>query len=416
MSNPDFSLPSSVRVAFQQMLRHKLRSFLTTLGILIGVASVMTIVSLGEGLRGFFVEFMASAASSDIVYVMPDIPLRPGRIDTSAKFFRNRDLEAVRSSSHVLNAVGGNYVENALVRHGWRSASLNLVTEPRDFFAMEHLHAEQGRLYTELEEASAANVCVVGSDVPGELYEPGEPVLGSTLIAEGARLKVLGILNARSAITAGAEHNLAVYMPLRTAQKRVFGSDELFWMALQLRDPGQLDAAKEDIARLLRASRHIRSGAYDDFKLYTADDWTGFLDTYLNTLMIVLGAVAVIALIVGGVGVMNIMLVVVKERTHEIGLRKALGATAANITMQFLVEAMTLTFAGGVLGVAVGYGLGYLTAMMMRERYDVFWSPDIPPVWIAISLGVSTLTGLIFGVYPASRAGRLDPIAALHHD
>ncbi|MCC7479711.1 ABC transporter permease [bacterium] len=398
------------------MLRHKMRSFLTMLGIMIGIASVMTIVSLGEGLRSFFVDFMATAASPDIVYVMPDMPLRPGKIDPAVKRFRNRDLEAVRSSSLVKSAVGGNYKEDALIRHGWRSASLNLVTEPHGFFRMEHLEAVEGRLYTDAEEQAAASVCVLGADVPGEIFGPGEPVLGATITVEGARLRVLGILNSRSALTAGAEHNRAVYVPLRTAQKRIFGSDELLWMAIQVQSIETMEAAKDDVTRLLRASRHIRSGADDDFKLYTAEDWTSFLSSYLNALMYTLASVAVLALLIGGIGVMNIMLVVVRERTHEIGLRKALGATRANITMQFLIEAMTLTLAGGALGIAAGYGLGSLTSMVMSERFDIYWSPDIPPFWIGLTLLVSAVVGLAFGVYPASRAGALDPIQALHHD
>jgi putative ABC transport system permease protein len=416
MSSGGTLIMASARVALQQLWRHKIRSFLTLLGIMIGTSSVITIVSLGEGLRSYFSQFMSAAASADLLYIMPDIPMRIGKFDTTAKTFRNRDVEVLNSAPYFVSAVGGHFKYDALIRHSWRSARLNLSAEPAEYFAIEHLEIDRGRIYSTQEERAAALVCVAGSQVAEELYAPGEEILGSTLTVEGVRLKVIGVFKGRSALTGGAEHNLAVYMPLRTAQKRIFGGDSVLWIAARLHDVSDAEAAKAEAARLLRASRHIRSGADDDFKVYSADQWLAFLDTYLNTLIIVLGVVAVIALIVGGIGVMNIMLVIVKERTHEIGLRVAMGATPRSITLQFLIEAITLTLVGGLLGLLGGYCLASLACWYLRENYGLDWRPFVPPLWIAIELLSSVMIGLLAGVYPATKAGRLDPIKALHYE
>jgi len=210
--------------------------------------------------------------------------------------------------------------------------------------------------------------------------------------------------------------NMMVFVPTTTGQARLLGNDELYAITAKIKDSSKLAAAKEDIAARLRASRRIRSGKDDDFQISTAEDWADFANGFVNTLLMVFGIVAVIALAVGGIGVMNMMLVNVRERTKEIGLRKAFGATAAQITWQFLVEAMTLTIIGGLVGIALGYALGFGVALLMKGLWGVFWMPSVPLVWIAAVIGTSAFLGLAFGVYPAWRAGTMDPINALHYE
>ena len=416
MSSVYTYLWTTIRLAFRQLMRHKVRSFLTMLGILIGVGAVVAIVSLGEGLKGMFMGQIASSETSDLIYVMPDAPMTPGNIPRGIKLFKNRDLDMVLSSDYVKTGFGGHMVSGAIVKHGWRSESIIVQTVPPEYFPIDLWEIDRGRLYTAAEQRGRAMVCVVGAGIDEALYEEYEDVIGSTLLINGQRFQVIGELKKRSALEGGEDANKMVFVPLETGQDRLIGSDDLYWIAAQLNDPDQIEAAKEDIATRLRASRRIRSGADDDFLLTTSEDFAEFASTFVNTLIVVFGVVAVIALIVGGIGVMNIMLVNVKERTREIGLRKALGATALQITWQFLVESIVLTLTGGLIGLALGYGLGLSVTLVMKALWDVFWAPTVPMAWVITVLGTSAGLGLVFGVYPAWRAGLLDPIDALRYE
>lgn len=416
MSNLSVLFWNSLRLALKQLVRHKVRSFLTMLGLFIGVGGVVAIVSLGEGLRGFFNQSMAAQASADLIYIMPDAPFEPGGFQSFEKGFRNRDLELIRKSEYVKSAIAGHMLRRSLLKHGWRSARVDCNLVSHYYFPMENWEVERGRMYTSPEEHGSRNVVVVGADIHGLLYDEGEQLLGSFLTINGIRFEVIGEMKSRSAMEGGQTGNRMIHIPLQTGQDRLLGKDELWWIAAKAISSEQLDSAKEDIAARLRASRRIRAGKDDDFSITTPDDFAEFGNTFVNTLITVFGVVAVIALVVGGIGVMNIMLVSVKERTREIGLRKALGATSAQITWQFLVEAVTLTIFGGLGGLLCGYGLGGGVALLMKATLDVFWMPQIPLNWMIAVLVTSLVIGLTFGVYPAWRAGKLDPINALRYE
>jgi putative ABC transport system permease protein len=280
---------------------------------------------------------------------------------------------------------------------------------------MNGMVVERGREYTTAEERAAATVAIVGPKLVEELYEAYEEPLGSSITINDVRFTVIGVLKSRSAMENGQEANKGVMIPLQTHQKRLIGNDDVFWMAAKVRDMDELAAAKEDVTVRLRQTRRIRSGADEDFKISTPEDWANFANTFINTLIMVFGVVAVIALAVGGIGVMNIMLVSVRERTREIGLRKALGATPGNITWQFLIEAITLTVSGGVLGMLLGWMLGGAVALVMKAAWDIFWVPMVPLPWVFAVMCTSIGIGLVFGVWPAYRAGQLDPIVALRY-
>jgi putative ABC transport system permease protein len=405
-----------IRLALRQLLRHKVRSFLTMLGILIGVGSVVAIVSLGEGLRGMFMGQIANQATADMLYVMPDAPMQPGgHVPRGIKPFKNRDVSMIKTSDYVAQAYGMHMMD-VVVKHGWRSETVQCAIGPKEYFATEKWVIERGRMVTETEERGGAMVCIIGSDIQDKVYEKGEDALGSFLNINGQRFKVIATLEKRSAMMGGGQANSMVFVPVRTGQTRLQGSDDLFWIMVRVKDSTKLETAKEDVSSRLRASRRIRSGADDDFQISSTEDWAKFTNQFVSTLIMVFGVVAVIALVVGGIGVMNIMLVNVKERTREIGLRKALGATSGEITWQFLVESMTLTLVGGLLGTGSGYLLGLIVAVVMKAMWDVFWWPSVPFVWIAAVLGTCIGIGLVFGVYPAYRAGGLDPIVALRYE
>jgi putative ABC transport system permease protein len=406
---------ASLKIALNQLARHKVRSFLTLLGILIGVGAVVTIVSLGEGLKQFFNSSIGGAAAADMVYIMPKGHIEPGHINNQLKPFKNRDLAMVNGSEYVSSAFGGNAKEGTPIKHGWRTENVMLQNYDSQSFELDRMEIGRGRLYSRDEEASSALVCIVGSEIKDLVYEPGEEVLGSTLQINGLRFKVIGELKSTSALAGGSVKNRCVFVPLATGQHRIFGSDDLYWIAAKLNSSTRLQAAKEDLTQRLRASRNIRNGKDDDFSITTPDDWAKFANNFVNTLIGVFGVVAVIALLVGGIGVMNIMLVSVRERTREIGLRKAIGAKSSDIVWQFLVESMTLTLAGGIGGIAAGYGFGALVAFIMEQTLKVSWAPSVPLGWIIAVCLTCVGLGLLFGVYPAWRAGRLDPINALRY-
>jgi putative ABC transport system permease protein len=407
---------TSMRIAIRQLFRHKVRSFLTMLGIIIGVGAVVTIVSLGEGLRGMFMKNIASQSSADLIYVMPDVPMNSRHIYRPMKPFKNRDVDAIKASEYVTQVIAGNIADSVVIKHGWRSDNAMCQMVPHTYFPMDNWIIERGRTYNTSEERGRATVCVVGGEIGKAVYETGEDVLGSKLQVNGVRFTVIGVMKTRSAMEGGEQANKMVFIPLETGQDRITGNDEIYWVAAKVRDSKELLAAKDDLSYRLRASRRIRKATDDDFKISTPDDWAKFANTFVNTLIMVFGVVAVIALIVGGIGVMNIMLVSVRERTREIGLRKALGATSLFITWQFLVEAMTLTMVGGMIGLLTGYGLGGVAAIIMKMTLKVSWAPSVPMGWIIAVFLTSIGLGITFGVYPAWRAGKLDPIIALRYE
>ncbi len=415
MSSAYVFLVTCIKLALRQLVRHKVRSFLTMLGILIGVGSVVAIVSLGEGLRGMFLGQIANQATADILYVMPDAPMQPGYVASGVKPFKNRDVDMIKTSDLVAEAYGMHLLD-VVVKHGWRTASVQCGIGPKEYFPIENWEVDRGRLWNEAEQRGGALLTVVGSDVVDKVYEEGEEILDSFIYINGTRFRVIGTLKSRSAMMGGSQANSMVFVPVTTGQSKLQGSDDLYLIMVRVKDSNALPQAKEDIASRLRASRRIRSGADDDFTISSTEDWAEFTNQFVTTLILVFGVVAVIALIVGGIGVMNIMLVNVKERTREIGLRKALGATPGQITWQFLLEAMTLTLTGGLMGTGSGYLLGLAVAIVMKLMWDVFWWPSVPFTWIAAVLGTCIGIGLIFGVYPAYRAGGLDPIIALRYE
>jgi len=250
-------------------------------------------------------------------------------------------------------------------------------------------------------------VCVVGAQVDEKILPEGMDILGTYIMINNQRFRVIGELKSRSALEGGEDSNSMVFVPLATGQDRLTGRDDLYWMVAKLRDSHELERAKEDISARLRASRRIRSGADDDFSLSTADDWAEFSNNFVNTLIMVFGVVAVIALLVGGIGVMNIMLVAVSERRREIGIRMTLGATAKMIRNQFLFESTMLCMIGGFVGVLFGILVALALSIFMEFHVVIELLPGL------VGLLITSLVGIFFGYYPAHQAAKLDPINCL---
>lgn len=407
----------SLRIAWRTLMLNKVRSILTLLGMIIGVGAVIAIVSLGEGLRADFQNQMSSLGS-DVFYMTPKSPKRPGQAAGRMKLFSMQDMEAIRRGSTIVKRVVPGVSAGATVkfRDNTKTASVNgFDYDYLDFSVTAKL--DRGRFYTKGEEQAAARVAVIGHDLAKDLFEDWQDPVGQYVKVNNVSYRIIGEFKPYSGmVSEGGSLNDSLVAPITTVQKRIIGSNDVFWVSLYLNQGADVNAAKDQVAAIMRQQRRIRNAADDDFQFITPDDFLKMGNQVINVLVGVFGAVAFISLMVGGVGIMNIMLVSVTERTREIGLRMALGASRPTVLTQFMVEAILLTLVGGVLGLVIGFLTSLGVAQLLNKTLEARWQPYIPPAWVGYAVGVSVLIGLIFGVYPAFKASRLDPVEAMGYE
>jgi putative ABC transport system permease protein len=273
-------------------------------------------------------------------------------------------------------------------------------------------------MLTRAEREYAARVVLIGSEITTKLFTHDEDPLGKFVKINGVDYTIVGVLKPRPKGFGGGPPNVddGFLAPSTTVQKRMIGSEDVFWVSLYMQPHAKLEAAKEQVATLMRQRRRIRNVSDDDFQFISPDDFLKLGNQFINVLVGIFGGIAFISLLVGGVGIMNIMLVSVTERTREIGLRMAVGAGRQAVLSQFLVEAIVLTLTGGVIGIGSGYVGSWGIAVILEQTLHTQWHPFIPPQWVAYSVSVSMLVGVIFGVYPAFKASQLDPVEAMRYE
>ncbi len=418
------SVRDNLAIAGHILAGNKLRSVLTTLGIVIGVSAVIVLVSIGQGVRATVADQFQKIGSS-ILFVMP------GRLDATNTTMRSNFIRSVNTStltlgdalalkqnaaSLYLRDVAPEFVGTAVVILGSRNRQTSVSGVTPDYTGVREFFPSSGRFVSEADLDSRAKVVVLGRKVYEELFPLRANPLDKTVRINGVPFRIVGLMEAKGG-TAFNDEDDQVFVPLTTAQTRLFGgrtvTGEYTVSVIYARalDEAQMDAARDGITELLRR-RHglIYRSDEDDFSVLTQDDVASVLDGLFAMLTVFLGLVATVSLIVGGIGIMNIMLVSVSERTHEIGIRKAVGAKRRDILMQFLVEAVLLSLFGGAIGVLVGIGGIAALASLADLAYR------ISPATVALATGFSGAVGLFFGIYPATRASRLDPIEALRHE
>ncbi|HVZ83705.1 MAG TPA: ABC transporter permease [Terracidiphilus sp.] len=410
----------SIRLAFDTLRKNKLRSGLTILGISIGISTVILISSAINGLNTNIDKFVSSLGTNDLwVYRYEPFGHRPTTEELNRKQLTYDDGVAMRSLPYVVAVDPGLAIQNfqtglgaISLKHGTHKIE-NTILQGNTSAVKEtaNLDLAEGRIWTEAEEQRAAKVVVLGADSAADLF-PNEDPIGKDVECEGDIFTVIGVLN-KQPQPFGSGRNTqdnAAYFPLETFHE-LHPEQKDFWITVEYDDPSHKAIVTDEIRQLLRTRRNVRVQQDDNFAIFSPDSLTRLWNSLTGGLFLFMVAVSSVGLIVGGVGVMNIMLVSVTERTREIGIRKAIGATRRNILLQFTLEAITLCAVGGVLGILAGA----LFTLILHFAVS-FLHAALSATWVIIAFAVSCAIGLLFGVYPAWKAASLDPIEALRYE
>jgi putative ABC transport system permease protein len=397
----------TVRLALDSMRGNAFRAALTMLGVIIGVAAVIAMLALGRGAQAAVDEQLASLGA-DVLTVTTGMRWLSG-VARDQQTLTFDDAEALARDARHLSAVVPEQSGRQQVRLGARNVNISVVgTSPAHPRVLGY-EIEHGRALTAMDDATRRRVAVLGGEVPELLEVPANGLVGATIVVKNVAFEVVGIYRRKGAVGYGNPDD-DVYIPLETSRFRITGEDVLQSLSAQVAPGSDLGAAMVEIERVLRREHGLAPGRDNDFTLL---DRRQFLSTQQETTEILgflLAGIAGVSLVVGGIGIMNIMLVTVTERTREIGIRKAIGATRGAILVQFLVESVILCLAGGVLGVL----LGIATAAMLSRFAG--WQTAVTADSLLLAFGFSAAVGLVFGLWPARRASRLDPIEALRHE
>lgn len=394
-------------MAGQAITRNKMRSFLTTLGIIIGVASVVAMVHLGQSATRSVTDSIASIGSN-LLFVMPGTAQRgPGGIRTNAEPFDMMDVEAIRNDVNDIQ-VAPSVSTNATVVYGNANDTVSVQGTDNNYFAVRNHHVAEGRLFEEAELRAGSAVCIIGQTLIDEMYL-GENPLGSSLRVGRTACRVIGILEEKGE-SMGQDRDKTILMPIKAVQRRLVGNLDVQAIFVSALIDGTTRRVQVDIENLLRQRRHLKAGDEDDFYVRDTRDIAEALEQTTNTLTILLGAIAAVSLLVGGIGIMNIMLVSVTERTREIGIRLAIGARTGDVLTQFLVESIALSTVGGLIGLLLGISGSWLAISKLDMPFVL--SPGVMLLGFSFSVAI----GVIFGYFPARKAAYMNPIDALRHE
>ncbi|MBT8413460.1 MAG: ABC transporter permease [Boseongicola sp.] len=402
-------LLETLRLALQAIFRNALRSFLTVLGIVIGVGAVIAMVTVGQGSADQVTADVEKLGANTLMVLPGEDPMGGGPPGTAVPMFSLRDNDAVDEQiSSVAVSAPISQIRSRVV-FGNENRQTDVVGTDNRYFEAAQWEFALGRPFAAAEIQSGRAVCVIGETVRDTLFSTRDP-LGETIRIKALSCEVIGLLKSKGASTFGSDQDDFVIMPLRTFQRRIAGNTDVSVLYVSVRDGVSTDRATEEIEALMRQRRRISADEEDDFDVIDMKQLATMLSGITDILTGLLAAVAMVSLLVGGIGIMNIMLVSVTERTREIGIRLAIGAQASQVLLQFLVEAIVLSLVGGLIGVVFGLGLGYAGARAL----SVPFTPDITIILVAFAF--SAAVGVIFGYFPARRAARLDPIEALRHE
>tara|TARA_B100000678_G_scaffold198149_1_gene166321 strand:+ start:3310 stop:4506 length:1197 start_codon:yes stop_codon:yes gene_type:complete len=397
-------LGATFLLALREIRRHILRSILTTLGIIIGVAAVVTMVTLGNGVTASVQDSVSSLGASNFIV----FPVRTDR--GTIRPFDEADVEAVEQQIAGVTVAAGNVSAQGTAFHNGQDWDTRITGANSDFLEAQSIEVTDGRAFTREEEVSGRNVCLLGLKVREEIFLPDVSPVGEQMRLGEVSCTVVGVLEERGQGGNGADDDDAVIMPLKTVQRRFRGNDDLDFFVLKY-DAGYASSAIQDsLVDLLRERRLLQGAEANDFNVIDTAQVNDALGNVTGALTAMVAVIASISLLVGGIGIMNIMLVSVTERTREIGIRLAIGALAREVRLQFLTEAVVLCALGGLVGLLLAFGASLGLASVIDVPF--IFDPMINIVSFLFAAGM----GIVFGYYPARRASQLDPIDALRHE
>ncbi len=398
-------------VALGALRANKLRSLLTMLGIVIGVGAVIAMIALGNGAQSAVKERI-SALGTTLLTITPGQAFGPGGVRvTDQQRMTMDDAVALETRAERLLAVQPEMQRQLQVQYLTANTNTSIIGTTANYLSVRKYELAAGEMFAPSADAGRKRVAVLGPAVLTSLgLENPEAIIGEQIRIRGIQFEVIGVLKSKGQASPWMNPDDQVLIPLSTARFRVFGSDRLRSISVLARSEGDIPNAMAEVSRILRREHRLRPGREDDFQIRSQADFLNTLGETTAVFGLLLAGIATVSLIVGGIGIMNIMLVSVTERTREIGVRKALGATRRNIMFQFLIEAVVLCILGGIIGIIMGVG----TATLLSSSFD--WNTEISPSSIGLAFAFSALVGIVFGVWPARRAAGLDPIQALRYE
>lgn len=399
------------KIALRALANNKLRAFLTMLGIIIGVASVIAMLAIGQGSKKS-IQQQISEMGSNMIMIHPGAEMRGGvRQDPSAmQTLKLENYEKLSEECTYLSGISPNVSSSGQLVAGANNYPSSVSGVSMDYLTIRQLTVEQGEMFTENDIRTAAKVCVIGKTIVDNLFPDGSDPIGKVIRCNQIPFRVIGVLKSKGYNSMGMDQDDVVLAPYSTVMKRLLAQTYLSGIFASALTEDMTDEAVDEITTILRREHKLKETDDDDFTIRTQQELSSMLNTTTDLMTTLLACIAGISLVVGGIGIMNIMYVSVTERTREIGLRMSVGARGVDILSQFLIEAILISFTGGLIGVIIGCGASFMIKTIAH------WPVFIQPWSVLLSFLVCTVTGVFFGWYPAKKAADLDPIDALRYE
>ncbi len=405
------------KIAIRAIAANKMRSFLTALGIIIGIASVITMLAIGQGSKASIKANIAEMGSN-MIMIHPGADMRGGvRQDASSmETLKQTDYEAIKDECNYISAISPSVSSNGQWINGNNNTQSSIYGVNQDYLTIRQLKIADGEMFTDSDIKTASKVCILGQTVVDYLFPDGSDPIGRVVRFNSIPFRVIGVLKKKGYNSMGMDQDDLVLAPYTTVMKRILAQTYLSEIVCSAITEDASQPAQDQITQILRRTHKLKDATdtqeadEDDFSIRSQEEISSMMNSTMSTITILLGSVAGISLIVGGIGIMNIMYVSVTERTREIGLRMSVGARGIDILNQFLIEAILLSVTGGVIGVILGVGI----SVSLQQFFHV--ATQIEPWSIIMSFAVCTFTGVFFGWYPAKKAARLDPIEAIRYE
>ncbi|MDL2212424.1 ABC transporter permease [Bacteroides sp. OttesenSCG-928-E20] len=399
------------RIALRALANNKMRAFLTMLGVIIGVASVITMLAIGQGSKKSIQDQIAEMGSN-MIMIHPGAERRGGvRMDPSSmQTLKLEDYATLHDESKYLSAISPNVSSSGQFINGANNYPSSINGVNRDYLQIRQLSVENGEMFTDEDILSSAKVCVIGKTIADNLFTDGSDPVGQVIRFNKIPFQVVGVLKSKGYNSMGQDQDAVVLAPYTTIMKRVLAITYLQGIYASALTEDMTDMASDDIESILRANHRLKETDENDFTIRSQQELSSMLSSTTDLMTTLLACIAGISLIVGGIGIMNIMYVSVTERTREIGLRMSVGARGIDILSQFLIEAILISITGGIIGVLTGIGASFIVKNILS------WPIAIQAWSVFLSFAVCTVTGIFFGWYPAQKAANLDPIDAIRYE